>query len=126
MTRLRALAAVVFLLAQVAWILAGRRPALWAPFHEHAVYSLKVTTETQTLDTLQSLERYHLPKWHASAARDEAWETNSLQFVKDAIAAQERDRVRIELRARVNGEEQPTWTYLPLPSGEGRGEGKSP
>jgi hypothetical protein len=126
MTRWRALTAVVFLLAQVTWILSGRRPALWAPFHEHAVYSLHVTVDGRTLDTLQSLERYHLPKWHASAARDEAWETNSLQFVKDAIAAQEKEQVRVELRARVNGDAQPTWEFLPLPSGEGRGEGTSP
>jgi hypothetical protein len=121
MTRWRAWAAVGFLCAQVAWVLSGRRPALWAPFHEHAVYSLKVTTGTQTLGTVQSLERYHLPKWHASAARDEAWETNSLQFVKDAIAAQEVEKVRVELRARVNGEAQPTWIYLPPGGGEGEG-----
>lgn len=111
MTRWRGLAAVVFLLAQVGWILSGRRPALWAPFHEHAVYSLHVTVEGRALDTVQSLERYHLPRWHASAARDEAWETNSLQFVKDAITAQEQSAARVELRARVNGEEQPAWVW---------------
>ena len=111
MTRVRALAAVLFLLAQVAWILSSRRPALWAPFHEHAVYSLHVTVDGRTLDTVQSLERYRLSQWHASAARDEAWETNSLQFVKDAIAAQEQAPARVELRARINGEEQPPWVW---------------
>ncbi len=103
---------VLFLLAQLAWVVVGKRPTLWAPFHEHAVYSLEVTVEGRKLDTLQSLERYRLPKWHASAARDEAWETNSLQFVKDAIEAQEKARpVRVELRARVDGEAQAPWRW---------------
>jgi hypothetical protein len=100
--------AVAFLCAQVAWVGAARRPALWAPFHEHAVYSLKLELDGRTLDTVQCLERYRLAKWHASAARDEAWETNSLQFVKDAIVTQEKSG-RVELRSRVNGEEQPVW-----------------
>ena len=108
----RLLLGVLVLFAQVAWVLAGKRPALWAPFHEHAVYSLKVEVEGRRLDTLQSLERYRLPQWHASAARDEAWETNSLQFVKDAIVRSEAaSPVRVELRARVVGEEQPTWEW---------------
>lgn len=106
---------VVLLLAQVAWVVSGKRPALWAPFHEHAVYSLKVEVDGRTLDTAQSLERYQLAKWHASAARDEAWETNSLQFVKDVIEAKEAGStgpVRVELRARINGEEQPPWVFV--------------
>ena len=103
---------VLLLLAQITWVASGKRPALWAPFHEHAVYSLKVEVDGKQLDTLQSLERYRLPKWHTSAARDEAWETNSLQFVKDAIAAQEvASPVRVELRARIDGEEQPLWKW---------------
>lgn len=102
---------MLVLLAQVAWVASAQRPALWAPFHEHAVYSIKVEVEGAQLDTLQSLQRYRLPKWHASAARDEAWETNSLQFVKDAIDAQERRPARVELRARINGEEQPAWSW---------------
>ena len=105
---------VLFLLAQLGWVLSGRRPALWAPFHQHAVYSLKVEVEGRQLDTLQSLERYRLPKWHASAARDEAWETNDLQFVKDIIVAAEAKTtgpVRVELRAKVDGEEQPPWRW---------------
>ena len=104
----------VLLLAQVGWVVAGKRPALWAPFHEHAVYSLKVTADGRELDTLQSLERYGLAKWHASGARDEAWETNSLQFVKDTIEAHEQattGSVRVELRARVDGEAQPVWVW---------------
>ena len=110
--RTRLALGVLLLLAQIAWVIAGRRPVLWAPFHEHAVYSLEVEVEGRTLDTQQSLERYRLPKWHASAARDEAWETNSLQFVKDAIEAQERaSPVRVELRARIDGEEQPPWKW---------------
>lgn len=102
---------LLVLLAQVAWVLSGQRPALWAPFHEHAVYSIKVETQGEQLDTQQALQRYRLPKWHASAARDEAWETNSLEFVKDAIDASERRPARVELRARINGEEQPVWTW---------------
>lgn len=102
---------VLLLFAQVAWVIAEKRPAMWAPFHEHAVYSLKVRVEGRELDTLQSLERYRLPRWHASAARDEAWETNSLQFVKDAIEASESGPASVELRARVNGEEQPVWIW---------------
>lgn len=105
---------LLVLLAQVAWVCAERQPALWAPFHEHAVYSLKVEVEGRQLDTMQSLERYGLAKWHASAARDEAWETNSLQFVKDAIVARESastGAVIVELRARVDGEEQPVWRW---------------
>lgn len=105
---------VVLLLAQVAWVVAGKRPALWAPFHEHAVYSLKVEVDGRQLDTLQSLERYGLARWHASAARDEAWETNSLQFVKDAIVAHEAATsgpVRVELDAKVDGEAQPVWVW---------------
>jgi hypothetical protein len=107
---------LLVLLAQLAWVVAGKRPALWAPFHEHAVYSLKVEVEGKTLDTVQSLERYRLAKWHASAARDEAWETNSLQFVKDTIVAYERRSgapVKVELRARVDGEAQPPWRWSP-------------
>lgn len=105
---------VLVLLAQLGWVLSGQRPALWAPFHEHAVYSLKVEVEGTQLDTVQSLERYRLAKWHASAARDEAWETNSLQFVKDTIVARESagaGPVRVELRARINGEAQPPWRW---------------
>ncbi len=105
---------LVLLLAQVVWVCAERRPALWAPFHEHAVYSLRVEVDGRQLDTMQSLERYGLAKWHASAARDEAWETNSLQFVKDAIVARESASmgpVSVELRARVDGEEQPVWRW---------------
>ena len=103
---------VLLLLAQITWVASGRRPALWAPFHEHAVYSLKVEVNGKRLDTLESLDRYGLPKWHASAARDEAWETNSLQFVKDAIEAQEgASPVRVELRARIDGEEQAPWKW---------------
>lgn len=105
---------LLVLLAQLAWVLSGKRPALWAPFHQHAVYSLKVEVEGRRLDTLQSLERYQLPKWHASAARDEAWETNDLQFVKDTIVATEarsRGPVQVELRAKIDGEEQPPWRW---------------
>lgn len=105
---------VVVLLAQLGWVLWGARPALWAPFHQHAVYSLRVEVEGKQLGTLQSLERYQLAKWHASAARDEAWETNDLQFVKDTIVAHEArgsGPVRVELRARINGEEQPPWRW---------------
>ncbi|MDP2273995.1 MAG: hypothetical protein Q8K32_24855 [Archangium sp.] len=102
---------VLLLLAQVGWVVSAQRPAWWAPFHEHAVYSIKVEERGARLDTLQSLERYRLSKTHASAARDEAWETNSLDFVKDAIDARERRPARVELRARVNGEEQPVWTW---------------
>ena len=105
---------VVVLLLEVAWVVSGKRPALWTPFHEHAVYSLKVEADGRTLDTLQSLERYRLPQWHASAARDEAWETNSLQFVKDVIEASEARSsgpVKVELRSRIDGVEQPTWRW---------------
>ena len=105
---------VVLLLVQLGWVIRGTRPALWAPFHEHAVYSLKVSVEGRQLDTVQSLERYQLPKWHASAARDEAWETNSLQFVKDRIEAYEAQStgaVQVELRARVDGEEVAAWRW---------------
>ena len=102
----------VLLLAQVGWVVAGKRPALWAPFHEHAVYSLKVIAEGRELDTMQSLDRYGLAKWHASSLRDEAWETNSLQFVKDRIEARETTSpVRVELRAKLDGEEQPVWVW---------------
>ena len=103
---------VLLLLAQVAWVVSAQRPALWAPFHEHAVYSIKVEDRDERLDTRQSLERYRLSRWHSSAERDEAWETNSLDFVKDAIDARERRPARVELRAKVNGEEQPVWTWL--------------
>lgn len=105
---------VVLLLAQVGWVAAGKRPALWAPFHEHAVYSLEVEVEGRRLDTMQSLERYGLAKWHASADRDEAWETNSLQFVKDTIVAHEAATsgpVRVELKAKIDGEPQPVWLW---------------
>ena len=105
---------VLFLFAQFGWVLSGKRPALWAPFHQHAVYSLKVEVEGKRLDTLQSLARYSLPKWHASAARDEAWETNDLQFVKDTIVAFESRSsgpVMVELSARIDGEEQPPWRW---------------
>ncbi len=102
---------LLVLLAQVAWVVSAQRPALWAPFHEHAVYSIAVEERGERLGTMQSLERYRLSKTHASAARDEAWETNSLDFVKDAIDARERRPAQVELRARVNGEEQPVWTW---------------
>lgn len=105
---------LAFLLAQAAWVLTEQRPRLWAPFHEHAVYSLSVQAEGRALSTAQALERYRLPAWHASKVRDEAWETNDLQHVKDVIVAHEagtRGEVVVELRARVNGEDQPAWRW---------------
>lgn len=110
----RAALGVGFLLAQVAWVATAQRPRLWAPFHEHAVYSVSVQTAGGALDTRQALERYRLPTWHASRVRDEAWETNDLQHVKDVIAAHEAETegpVVVELRARVNGEDQPAWRW---------------
>lgn len=105
---------LALLLVQVAWLVTGSRPTLWAPFHEHAVYSLAVTADGRTLDTKASLERYRLPTWHVTPARDEAWETNDLQRVKDVIVAFEARSpgpVAVELRSRINGEEQPAWRW---------------
>ncbi len=98
---------LTLLLGQLAW---RGRPALWAPFHQHAVYSLSVDVAGQHLDTAAALERYHLPKWHSAPSRDENWETNDLQFVKDVIRAAETTGT-VELRARINGEEQPAWRW---------------
>lgn len=107
---------LALLLAQVAWLVSGARPRAWAPFHEHAVYTLSVLTkEGDTLDTKASLERYRLPTWHVSAERNEAWETNDLERVKDVIVDFEATTAApaewLLLRARVNGEEQPPWQW---------------
>jgi hypothetical protein len=114
MTRL--VVGVALLLAQVGWLASGARPRAWAPFHEHAVYTLSVRTEEgDTLDTKASLERYQLPTWHVSVARNEAWETNDLERVKDVIVDFESTAAaparEVVLRARVNSEEPPPWRW---------------
>lgn len=103
--RWRVALGVVFLVAQLAWVAVGLRPRLWAPFHEHATYSLHVTVDGRTLGTRESLERYGLATWHV--AGDSAWETNELQFVKDVVSREQ--AATVELKARLNGVEQPTW-----------------
>ena len=111
--RVAVAAAVLF--AQVAWVVAGARPSLWAPFHEHAVYTLHVRVAGQVLNTRQSLERYHLGAFHASPERDENWETNDLGFVTARIEAVESARgepVAVELRATVNGKPRPVWRWV--------------
>ncbi len=111
----RLAAGLAVLLAQVVWAVAGGRPSLWAPFHEHAVYALQVQVGGQVLNTRQSLERYHLGAYHASAERDENWETNDLGFVTARIEAVEAARgepVAVELRAIVNGQQRPLWRWV--------------
>jgi len=105
--RWRVAAGVTFLLAQLAWVAFGARPRLWAPFHEHARYSLHVTVDGGVFETRASLERYGLSTWHVQG--DSAWETNELQFVKDAVSREREGTV--ELNATVNGERQPTWRF---------------
>jgi len=110
----RLIIGVLILAAQLTWVVSDRRPALWAPFHEHAIYSLRVNVDGGVLDTSASVARYGLPSWHLSATRDENWETNSLRFVTDRIEAVEATTtgpVQVELRATVNGEEQPPWRF---------------
>lgn len=101
---------VALLLAQLGWVLGGGRPALWAPFHEHAVFRLHVRLDGRELTTRESLERYGLSTWHVSDARDEAWETNDLDFVKAAVVARETEG-EVELTAVVNGEPRAPWRY---------------
>lgn len=111
----RLTAGVVVLLAQVAWVLTGQRPSLWAPFHEHAVYTIEVRTGGQVLNTRQSLDRYQLSAVHYSPERDENWETNDLGFVIariEAVEAGQREPAEVELRSRVNGQERPLWRLV--------------
>jgi hypothetical protein len=98
---------IALLLAQLAWVVTGQRPRLWAPFHEHAVYSLRVRLADRELGTEESLQRFGLSTWHVRG--DEAWETNDLDFVKHA-ASREREGT-VELQATVNGERQPPWRF---------------
>lgn len=106
---------LLLLAAQLGWVISANRPALWAPFHHHAVFSLSVDVGGQHLATKDALARYQLPAWHFAAARDESWETNDLQFVIDAIEAKESrgsGPVRVELRSRINGAPQPVWRFV--------------
>ncbi len=108
----RALVGGALLVGQIAWVLAGLRPRVWAPFHEHAVYQLAVERDGHRLSTRESLERYQLSTWHFNAERDENWETNSLEFVKDVIRRQEANGagpLTVELKATVNGRVVPDW-----------------
>ena len=71
---------LVLLAVQVGWVRSGARPALWAPFHHHAVFSVSVDVAGTHLGTREALARYGLPSWHYAAAREESWETNDLSF----------------------------------------------
>lgn len=107
----RLAAGVAFLGAQVVWR-GPLRP--WAPFHEHAVYSLQVDVKGQHLDTLAALERYHLSHWYYAPSAQQNWETNELDFVKHVITATELragEPVQVRLEARVDGAPVPPWTF---------------
>lgn len=109
--RLRAAAAALFLLAQVAGVVRARFVPeswfSWAPHDRQVEYRLEVTVGGRALSTGEIAERYRMPP--------SGWNSHGVADLKDVVRRAESrggdEAVRVVLFYRDNGRPEATWRW---------------
>ena len=103
---------------QVAWIVA--RPlhehsyANWAPFHEHATYTVHAVVDGHLLTPAEVRERYGCYAHFYDVDRQQDWQLNRMSHVLHWIRRVEEHRseqAEITVHYRINGGAEETWQW---------------
>ncbi|MCB9676358.1 MAG: hypothetical protein H6737_14640 [Alphaproteobacteria bacterium] len=116
--RLAGAAVGVLFAAQAVWIATGPlRPhsyGNWAPFHEHATYTVDARIDGVRLDPAGVRARYGCYAHFYDAATDRDWQLNRMQHVLGWIERVERSSAHpaeVRVRYRIDGGPEQLWEW---------------
>ena len=118
MIRASTLGVGLFLAAQVAWILTGpwrdHSYGNWAPFHEHATYTVEAVVDGEPLSPEQIRARYGCYAHFYDQETDRDWQLNRMSHGlgwNRVVEAASPQQAEVSVRYRVNGGPEQRWTW---------------